>query len=411
MAISQLRPKLRPLDIRHHIQQGQPYFLLRDPQKITVQTLLVPQAFGPLLALCDGTHDLDQMALLFRHKVGVPVDSSLVAELLTVLDDALLLENERFHTAYQAVVEAFRTAPHRPPSLAGLSYPREPQLLWRHLQDYLEAVADVDPVTVDWTHPLGMLSPHIDYERGGDVYAQIWKRAAQVAREAELVVILGTDHYGSDPFTLTRQNYATPYGTLPTAQPIVDALATVIGEEAAFAGELRHRGEHSLELVAVWLHHMRAGVACPLVPILCGGFHRFFYNGEHPKSDPLTQQVIATLRAAIGNQRTLVIASGDLAHVGPAFGGNPLTTNSRTQLRQADEELLSHMCAGDAEAFFSAIRRVKDGNNVCGVAPIYLTMQSVGAARGEQFGYATCPADDTNTSAVTVGGVLFHGQP
>lgn len=408
MAIFQSRPKLRPLDIRHHFQQGQSYFVLRDPQKITDQTLLVPQIFGPLLALCDGTHDLDQLTLLFSRKMGMAVDVNLVTELLTALDEALFLESDRFQVAHQSVINAFRTASHRPPMLAGLSYPDEPRLLWQHLQDYLEAVDSVEPLTVDWTHPLGLLSPHIDYARGGAVYAQVWKRAAQVAREAELVIILGTDHYGSDPFTLTRQNYATPYGTLPTACSIVDTLAAVIGEEAAFAGELRHRGEHSLELVAVWLHHMRAGVACPVVPILCGGFHRFFRDGDHPNRDRITQQVLSTLREIAGTQRTLVIASGDLAHVGPAFGGKPLDAKLRTALRRADEELLSHMCAGDAEAFFYAIRRIKDGNNVCGVAPIYLTMQTVGALRGEQIGYATCPADDADTSAVTVGGMIFH---
>ena len=32
----------------------------------------------------------------------------------------------------------------------------------------------------------GLVSPHIDYQRGGLVYAQVWRAAAQAAREAEL---------------------------------------------------------------------------------------------------------------------------------------------------------------------------------------------------------------------------------
>ncbi len=138
---------------------------------------------------------------------------------------------------------------------------------------------------MDWSGPIGLLSPHIDYGRGGEVYAQIWKRAALAAREAELVILLGTDHYGSDLFSLTRQNYATPYGVLPTDTEIVDRLAAAIGEDAAYAGELRHRGEHSLELVAVWLHHMRAGKPVPLVPILTGSFHPFMEDGIEPQDD------------------------------------------------------------------------------------------------------------------------------
>ena len=35
--------------------------------------------------------------------------------------------------------------------------------------------------------------------------------------------------------------------------------AAGVGADRAFAGELRHREEHALELIAVWLHHMRGG--------------------------------------------------------------------------------------------------------------------------------------------------------
>jgi AmmeMemoRadiSam system protein B len=261
------------------------------------------------------------------------------------------------------------------------------------------------------SQPVGLLSPHIDYARGGAVYAHVWKRAAQVARQAELVILLGTDHYGLDLFTLTRQNFATPYGILPTDTALVDRLAAVIGEEAAYAGELRHRGEHSLELVAVWLHHMRAGQPVPIVPILTGSFHPFMVNGASPASDPTVAGVLAVLRAAMAGKRALVVASGDLAHVGPAFGGAPLDGAARRVLRQADEALIAAMRAGDAGQFFGAIRQVQNANNVCGVAPIYLTLRLLGRSQGAQAGYALCPADAQNTSVVSVTGMMFKAEP
>lgn len=406
-------PKLRPLSIRRHTQDGHLYLLLRDPQQITNASLLVPQPLATVLAFCDGTHDPQAMLTAFHGHTGIQLPLAMLEELLVALDEALMLENQRFFAAYEHTVAAYRCAPHRTAALAGLSYPAQKQQLWRLLQDYLEEVDHIEPLAVDWSQPVGLLSPHIDYPRGGAVYAQVWKRAAQIAQEAELVIMLGTDHSGSDRFTLTRQNYATPYGVLPTAQPIVDQLAQGIGEEAAFAGELRHRGEHSLELVAVWLHHMRAGQACEVVPILCGGFYEFFENGASPAQDPLIANVIDTLRTAARGRRTVVIASGDLAHVGPAFGGAPLTAADRTQLRAADEQLIAHMVNGDVERFWGAIHQVKDANNVCGVSPIYLTMRTLGAShdaaiRGQPIGYATCPADDQGTSVVTVGGMIFH---
>jgi len=406
-------PKLRALDLRPYTHRGQSYLLLRDPQQVAPQPLLVPKPLTPVLACCDGTHSPAHLKAMLRETLGAVAAHHHIDELLHMLDEALMLENDRYRAAHQETLQAYRTAPCRQPSLAGLSYPKDATQLWQLLQDYLEDAEAVVPMAVDWSRPLGMLSPHIDYPRGGAVYAKIWKRMAQAAAEAELVILFGTDHYGSDLFTLTRQNYATPYGILPTEQSLVAALAEVIGEEAAFAGELRHRGEHSLELVAIWLHHMRAGTPCTVVPILCGGFHRFLYNGQHPQHNPTLQRLLMTIQQQTAGRRVLVVASGDLAHVGPAFGGQALDSQGRMALRRADDALIAAMSAGDVDQFYGAIRQVRDANNVCGVAPIYLTMQAINATRGEAVGYATCPADDFDTSVVTIGGMVFRndGEP
>jgi AmmeMemoRadiSam system protein B len=400
-------PKLRPLDVRPVVHEGHHYILLRDPQQLSEHQLLVPQPLAAVLAFCDGHHDVPKMVAAFQQHYGIDLPEENVDELLEVLDTAVMLDNERAGEAYEAARAAFRSEPYRMPALAGPSYPADDKSLWRLLQDYLEDVGNIEPLAIDWTRPVGLLSPHIDFGRGSEVYAQVWKRAEQAAREAELVILLGTDHYGSDLFSLTQQNYATPYGVLPTDTTIVDQLAAVIGEAAAYAGELRHRGEHSLELVAVWLHHMRAGEPVPVVPILTGSFHPYMNDGVEPQDDETIRNVLATLRQAMQGKRVLVVASGDLAHVGPAFGGRPLTASSRQKLRTADEELITAMKAGDSAGFFATIRRVQNRNNVCGVAPISLTMQLVDDHAGEQWGYAICPADEKETSVVTVTGMLF----
>lgn len=400
-------PKLRSLDIRPYQHQGRQYLLLRDPTQLSSRTLLIPQPLALLLAFCDGTRDAGGLAAAFHENYDAIVPVALVEELLTTLDEALMLESERTAQARLAALAAYRSAPFRPPTLAGLSYPADEKALWRLLQDYLEGTNGVEPRPVDWSRPVGLLSPHIDYPRGGPVYAQVWKRAAQAVREADLVVLFGTDHYGADPFTLTRQNYATPYGSLPTARWLVDALAAVIGEEAAFAGELRHRGEHSLELVAIWLHHLRAGQPVEVAPILVGGLHHYSYNGATPAQDTRFEQVVATIRARTQGRRVLVVASGDLAHVGPAFGGAPLDLSGKRQVQAADQALIGHLRSGDAERFFGAIQQVRDRYNVCGVTPLYLTLRTLGRVSGEEVAYAICPADEAETSIVTVCGMVF----
>ena len=405
-------PLLRHLDVRPIVHRGAPYFLLRDPLGLADRQLLVPQPLGAVLAFCDGTRDARAINAAFAQTYQAALPQEVVDELFAVLDEACLLDNSRSRRRHARVSEEYRAAPSRTPLLAGSGYPADPGELRRTLDGYLAGCAGIEPAPVDWSRSVGLLSPHIDYARGGGVYAQAWQRAAQAARAAELVILLGTDHYGSDPFTPTRQSYATPYGVLPTALPIVDeraaALDTVLGEEAAYAGELRHRGEHSLELVAVWLHHMRAGQPVDLVPVLCGGLHSFIGNGRAPADDPAIAAVLRVLRRASAGRRTLVVASGDLAHVGPAFGGEALDRDGRATLKAEDARLLAAMRRGDAEGFFGAIKRVGDRNNVCGVAPIYLTMRLLGGLPGEQCGYAVCPADGMDTSVVTVGGMFFH---
>lgn len=409
MHLNTMRPKLRDLDIRPIAHENFPYILLRDPQRLSDQQLIMPQPLATVLAFFDGRHAIDEVPEVYRHFYGIPIPGDVVRELAEALDAAFMLDNERSAERRAEALAEYHSAPFRPPALAGTGYPDDKKALWSLLQDYLEA-SDVAADPINWGAPIGLLSPHIDYPRGGRVYAHVWKRAAQAAREAELVILLGVDHYGADPFTLTRQNYATPYGVLPTEISIVDRLAAVIGEEAAFAGELRHRGEHSLELVAVWLHHLREGRPVPIVPILTGSFHPFMRNGDTPATDLTIGAVLEVLRKAMAGRRTLIVASGDLAHVGPAFGGAPLDATGRRTLRAADEELIEMMRRGDATGFFNAIHRVQNRNNVCGVAPIYLTLRLLGQSRGEPAGYAICPADEQNTSVVSVAGMVFQGE-
>lgn len=402
-----MRPKLRTLDIRPIVYENHPYILLRDPQRLSEQQLFVPQPLAAVLAFFDGAHHIDEIPEAYRRAYQLDLPAGFVHDLAAALDEALMLDTARFHARHAQALDEFRSARFRAPALAGAGYPADDKALWSLLQEYLEESDTTADTDIDWSQPIGVLSPHIDYARGGKVYAHVWKRAAQAVREAELVILLGTDHYGDDLFTLTRQSYATPYGILPTDTASVDQLAAAIGEEAAFAGELRHCGEHSLELVAVWLHHLREGRPAPVIPILTGSFHPFMFNGDTPASDPTIGSVLDVLHRAMAGRRTLIVASGDLAHVGPAFGGAPLNGADRRTLRSADDELIAAMRAGDAVGFFAAIRRVENRNNVCGVAPIYLMLRLLGASHGEPAGYAVCPADERNTSVVTVAGMMF----
>jgi len=408
-----MNPKLREIQVHPIQHQGQQMILLRDPLHLTDVQLAIPQPLAPLLGLMDGTRDAAALEAALQIRAGVRLAPGLMSNLVMDLDAALLLDNERFAQAKEKALRSYREATFRPMTTDGVGLSSKSDLARAQLQAFLEDLPPSQPPSDEASDSAlirGMVSPHIDYERGGPVYAEVWRAAAEAAREAELVIMFGTDHQGSEgTLTLTRQSYGTPWGALPTDSLVIDTLADALGEEVAFAEELHHRGEHSVELAAVWLHFIREGEPVPMVPILCGHFGTFVEGWADPADHEPFADAVCVLREAMVSRRTLVVAAADLAHMGPAFG-DPygLDYIGQAQLRSADERLLDTVCAGDALAFFRELRDEGDRRHVCGLPPIYLTLRLLGETRGELAGYALCPADQQGMSYVSIAGVLLR---
>lgn len=404
------KPKLRPLDYQPVYHMGQQMWYLRDPQQLTKFQLIMPPALAQILLFIDGSRDIEAIHQDFCQQVGAEIEFDVVADALRQLDEACLLDNERARQQMEKIRQAYREQPFRPPALARVSYPETPE----RLSALLAAYGREDNLN-GWQpwHGRGLISPHIDYPRGGPVYARVWQRSKQALLEADLILIFGTDHNGgAGTFTLTRQHYATPYGVIPTDIDLVDKLAAAIGPDDAYAEELNHRYEHSIELSAVWLHHIyhEAGVEPkPMVPILCGSFYHFMMNGSHPAQDELLMTAVETLKVETTGKKVVAIASVDFAHVGPAFGDNFLMDDPRREsLRQADVQLVQSIIRGDGAGFYDQITAVEDKNRICGFSPIYLMLQYLGTTEGVQIAYDQCPADEQNTSLVSIAGVLLE---
>ena len=398
-------PKLRAVNAQPVVQAGRRGLMLRDPLQLTERCVVVPQRLAPLLALCDGSRDAGALRASLIVRYGVDMRLELIERFLAALDEAFLLDNERFRAAQDQVLAEYREAPFRDPASAARSYPADAGELRAMLQHYLDDVEDAAPAPIE---ARGLVSPHIDYPRGGAVYAQVWERAREMVRSADLVVLLGTDHLGGPGrLTLTRQHYATPFGTLPTAVDVVDTLAQAIGPEHAYAEELHHRTEHSIELAAVWLQYLRNGRPCEAVPILCGSFSHFVTGEAEPAKDRAIGALLNALQEATTSRRMIVVAAADLSHMGPAFGGRPLDFTGRARLKTVDEEIIAHMCAGDAEGFFQVLKRTGDRSNVCGLPPIYVALRALAPTRGECVAYDRCPADEAGASLVSICGVIL----
>ena len=404
------RPRLRAVESRWVEHQGRPFVSLSDPLGLGSRGILVPQPLAPLLSLCDGTRDVMGLTTALALTAGVQLTPAQVREFVEALDSALLLESDAFSRAYAAALRKYRNAPHRRPALAGRVYPADRDELSDALDRYCErSPAEQGPMRAS-TRLRGMVCPHIDYERGNATYAQLWQRCAPALEGVELVIVLGTDHSGGlGALTPTPQDYATPLGVLPTDREVVDGLADVLGKRDAFDEELHHVEEHSIELAAVWLHKFMDGRACQVVPVLCGSFYGFTNGGLDPAGDERIDAAVDYLRSVIAGRNTLVIAAGDLAHVGPSFGdAAAVDAVGRTTLAAEDAASIDAICRGDADGFFELSRAEGDRRRICGLSPIYLMLRLLGPMEGESMGYDQCPADAAGGSLVSIVGALLY---
>jgi hypothetical protein len=298
--------------------------------------------------------------------------------------------------------------PIRPMLCAGGVYPKSPTTLRRELNHYLTSISNLQsPISF----PRALITPHIDFARGGAIYASVWQAVAEAAKQADLVIIFGTDHRGTGQmFTLTDADYATPYGTLPTARALNTTIAQAIGPQRAYDAEQFHTIEHSIELPLVWLHHMREGRPVEVLPIIVGGLWQELLCKRSPVSNAQVGAFLDALKSATQGRNVFVIASGDLSHVGPAFDGPPLTAADKQALTQYDQAILQHVIDGDAECWFETLAETQNATNVCGLVPVYLALkllESTQPTRGEITGYGVCPADGQNTSVVSICGAVL----
>jgi MEMO1 family protein len=401
------RPRVRALDPHWIEHEGEKLLVLRDRVGLFDEPVAVPPVVGFILSLCDGARDEDEIRGRLAKEIGEEVGSTQLAAILDELENGLVLEGPACEAAQQRVLDEYRGAPSRPCVLAGGVYPLETGELRRTLTGY--GKDDREPPSSYDGDIRAIVSPHIDYSRGGRTYHRVWTRAAEAVRNADVLVVFGTDHAGGPgTVTLTRQSYDTPFGPLETDVAVVDALAEAVGEEPAFAEELHHRREHSIELATVWAASLLDERRPTMVPILCGSFHSYTSGLADPASDARFAATIDALKAATAGKRVVAVAAADLAHVGPAFGDpGPLDAAAKEKLRADDEKLVHAAAWGRPDEFFGLLRADRDARRICGLPPVYLMLRLLGDGRGEAVRYEQCPADANGGSVVSVAGMLF----
>ncbi|NQW20627.1 MAG: AmmeMemoRadiSam system protein B [Chloroflexi bacterium] len=357
------RPQLRPVEVSRVTHEGNDFFLLRDLRQLSEQTLLVPAPLGAYLQNVDGTKTVNEIVESALSAGAQPVPYELLDDLLTRLDEMLLLSNGAYSVEMERRLDEYRSEPVRKPALADLAYPGNADDLRVYLDGfafpYVSGGSDI--CSPSETELKAVISPHIDFERGGDSYGMIWEEVRSQLQDVELFVVFGTDHNGDGPrLTLTNSSYGSPLGFLETDEGLVDELARILAtdetvEDHPFADEFNHVNEHSIELASVWLHRVVGGSNAKMLPILCGSMGRLLVDGApNVEAHPQIRRSIERLKAEATQRRTVFIAAADLAHVGPAFGDSesmPTESAHRKRVKTDDERLLESIVQGDRKRF------------------------------------------------------------
>jgi AmmeMemoRadiSam system protein B len=385
--------------------------MLQDPAGVVPQPVLIPlDGYVRVIRHFDGRSTLMEIQARVLQESGHFVAMKELEDLVRRFDEAMILDGPAFAMFHQQ----YRQERRRPAALAGRSYAATLRALRAQLEQMFVGRDGAGSPAFAGAGPAngfrGILSPHIDFQRGGPVYT--WSYRELVERShADTFVILGVAHqYCRRRFALTYKDFETPLGVVPTDRSYVDALAAIAGRDL-FDDELTHRTEHSIEFQVVFLQYLLGGRRdFTIVPILVGSFHDLMERGIDPIQDPEVNRFIEALRTAeAGRGRSVAYIGGiDLCHVGPEFGdASPVDPILQEQVRRFDGEMLDRAAAGDAEGWFRTAGAIGNRWRVCGLAATYTFLHAIGPSRGRLLKYEQA-LDDHRTCCVSFASMAFH---
>ncbi len=398
-------PKIRAVEAFPVEQQDQTLICLRDPSGLAPEPIMLGMGAYFIVTLFDGVTPLKNIQAAFAKRFGEMIPLEKLDELIAALDRAYYLDSPAFHERERRLREEFLASPDRPAALAGVCYERDPAKLRLELAAFFDPPEGPGRVpTVKKSVPLaGLIAPHIDPRRGAAAYAHAYYEL-MAHDPPELIVILGTSHYGAGPelFSATRKNYATPFGALETDRAFIDRLAARYDGDL-FADEILHRGEHSIEFQMMFLAYALGARGYQVVPILVSSFHELVASGVVPARDSRVGSFISALKSELDaeKRRVLILTGVDFAHVGRKFGDTFAADRAVAErVQREDLGLIENIRRGDPDGFFADIMKDGDARRICGLSPMYMQLELLRgrSARLLRYGIAMEPQSESAVS-------------
>ncbi len=420
-----MKPKLRPVETFPINSDGEELIGLRDTSGIGESVLLVSPSVFFLLQFFDGNHTFLDIQEACQRRIGSLVMTEDLHKVVSKLDEALLLDSDRFQSHQRRLLAEYRGEPRRRAAHSGGSYTSDPVGLVLELEGFYQKGAGLPSVKnhASSRQLLGLIAPHIDLRVGGACYTHAYRALAERGG-ADIYIVLGTSHLPmSHPFCTTAKDFATPLGVLPSASEFLERLSMRYSAGSLFEDELKHRADHTIEFQAIFLQHLSMIARLPsprLVPILCA-----FSNPNDPASaaaeaKPFVEALAETIRE-FPDRSVCLIASADLAHLGPRYGDpDPPSEEEIRRVEQEEKVLLDLVSAVAPDAFLEKLFSDSNRRRVCGYSCIYTLLavlrefsksgESESPIVGRLLKY-DWGVSDPSGSVVTYAGMLFERAP
>lgn len=404
-------PKIRNVEAIPMRVRGQAMVCLRDPANFSQDVLLVPERVFFIISLFDGNNSLLDIQAAYMRRFGDMLFSHDLDQIIFQLDSKRFLDGVSFEQHKKDLEDAYRTSTVRASFHAGKAYESDPAKLREQIKGYFlstEGPGQLPGPVVPGKRTKAVAAPHIDFSRGGPCFAWAYKEVAE-SEPPDLFVILGTNHTNATNHIIpAKKDFETPLGTVKTDVELVASFMEKAGIDCG-EDELIHRTEHTIEFQAVWLQYLYRGVTdFSILPLLCSSFQQFIQDGLDPVQSSVYGKLIDALRQVLreSGKTFCLIASADLAHVGPRFGDrNPVSAADLESLRSADMTMLEGVMKLNPAELFGHIHREGDARKICGLPPLYALLQLTDAKEGKLLNYGQFP-DSSGT--VTFASAAFR---
>lgn len=388
-------PRVRPVEAIPLRRENEVFIVLRDPEELFEEEMVVTPGAYLMMTLLDGSRDATavQAALVEQSGQLVPQDS--IRAFIDELDRALLLENGRVDERREAIRRNYASLPARPAAHAGSSYPDDPARLRRAMDELFQGALPRSKAQAPAPNsPRGLIVPHIDIRCGGACMARGFHALRRSGHPLpRRYIILGVAHnWTPGLYTLTGKDFETPLGLVRTDPDMTARLIDLYGPQL-LDGEIAHKREHSVEFASLFLKYLHDGRDdFSIVPLLCGSLHEEL--GAAPGRRPIERQDVGTFCHSLSTllsefgPSVCIIASVDLSHVGPKFGdAEDVDPFGAERIRLADQAMLEKVGERDAEGFFDHFRPDRNGRNVDAVTAVYTLLQALGPGPAETIDY------------------------